>query len=164
MGYPYKTVLCPVDFEQNSLAALGHARRLADDMGATLHLLHVLPILPMLANEGVSLSADQAAEAEANRRLKEIARRLGKTPHALHTRVTFVSDVPKSILGVARDLGADLIVMATHGHRGLKHVFLGSVAEAVVRNASCPVLTLHPAAEAAAKPSAAARKRRARAS
>lgn len=166
MGYPYKTILCPVDFEESSLAALEHARRLAADTGATLHLLHALPILPMLSDRGMPFTADAAAaEAEAMRRLKEIARRrLGKAPYALHTRVAFVSDVPRAILGVARDLGADLIVMATHARSGLKHVFVGSVAEAVVRNAPCAVLTLHPSAEPAAKAPGAAAKRRARAS
>jgi len=140
--YPYKTILCPLDFEENSLAALDHACRLADDMGATLHLLHVLPILPMVADEGMALD-DKAAQAEANRRLKEIARqRLDQRPYGLHTRVTFPSDVTRAILGVARDIDADLILMATHGRGGLRHVVLGSVAEAVVRNAPCPVLTL----------------------
>lgn len=166
MGYPYKTILCPIDFEENSLAALEHARRLAADMGATLHLLHALPILPMLSDRGMPFTDDEAsAEAEAMRRLKEVARRrLGKTPHALHTRVAFVSDIPRSILNVAGDLGADLIVMATHGRSGLRHIFVGSVAEAVVRNSPCPVLTLRPNAEGAAKRPAAASKRPARAS
>lgn len=140
--YPYKTILCPIDFEENSLAALGHACRLADDMGATIHLLHILPVLPMIADEGMGRD-DKATQAEANRRLKEIARRrLGQRRHALHTQVTFPSDVTRAILGVAREIGADLILMATHGRGGLRHVFLGSVAEAVVRNAPCPVLTL----------------------
>jgi nucleotide-binding universal stress UspA family protein len=140
--YPYKIILCPVDFEENSLAALGHACRLADDMGATIHLLHILPILPMVSDEGMALD-DKAAEAGASRRLKEIARRrLGKRPYELHTRITFPSDVTRAIVGVAGEIGADLIVMGTHGRGGLKHVLLGSVAEAVVRNATCPVLTL----------------------
>lgn len=153
MGYPYKTILCPIDFDDNSMAALAHARRLAIDMGATLHLMHVLPILPMLANEGVELAADQAAEADAQRRLKDIARRkLSRIKSAIHTRVSFVSDVPKTILAAARDLNADLIVMATHGRGGFKHLFFGSVAEAVVRNATCPVLTLRFGPEAEAKP------------
>jgi len=153
MGYPYKTILCPVDFDENSQAAVAHARRLAIDMEATLHLLHVLPILPLLSDRGAVGGIDQDAEAEARRRLKEIARRLSRTRCEIHTRIGFVSDVPKNILVAARELGADLIVMATHGRSVLKHLFFGSVAEAVVRNAVCPVLTLRPAAEAADRPS-----------
>ena len=159
MKYPYKTILCPVDFDENSMAAIAHARRIAADMGATLHLLHVLPILPMLADQGVA-GVDEAASQEARRRLKDIARRrLSKTHTEIHTRVVFVSEVPRTILDFARELGADLIVMATHRRGALKHFFLGSVAEAVVRNAVCPVLTLRfepPAQVQAAKLSKAA--------
>lgn len=161
MKYPYKTILCPMDFDDNSMAALAHARRLAIDMGATLHLLHVLPILPMLADQGIAVGVDEAAEQEAQHRLKDIVRRrLSRTRTEIHTRIVFVSEVPKTILAFARELGADLLVMATHRRGALKHFFLGSVAEAVVRNAACPVLTLHfapPAQAEAAKPSKAAK-------
>lgn len=143
MGYPYKIILCPVDFDDNSMAALAHARRLAADMGATIHLLHVLPILPTYGDQGLAIGVDQAAEQEVQRRLKEIARRrLSRIPTEIHTRIAFVSAVPKNILAYARDLAADLIVMATHGRGVIMHLFFGSVAEAVVRNATCPVLTL----------------------
>jgi nucleotide-binding universal stress UspA family protein len=143
MGYPYKIILCPVDFDDNSMAAVTHARRLAIDMGATIHLLHVLPILPMLADHGVAVGVDEAAEQEAQRRLKDLVRRrLSRIPAEIHSRIAFVSEVPKTILAFARELAADLIVMATHGRGGIKHMFFGSVTEAVVRNSICPVLTL----------------------
>jgi nucleotide-binding universal stress UspA family protein len=143
MGYPYKIILCPVDFDDNSMAALTHARRLATDMGATIHLLHVLPILPMLADHGVNIGADEEAEEEAQRKLKDLVRRrLSRTPCETHTRITFVSEVPKTILAFSRELAADLIVMATHGRSAIGHLLFGSVTEAVVRNAVCPVLTL----------------------
>jgi universal stress protein A len=168
MRYPYKIILCPVDFDDNSMAAIAHARRLAVDMGATIHLLHALPILPMLADHGVALGGDTEAEQEARRRLKDIARsRLARVPAEIHTHITFVSEVAKTILTSARDLAADLIVMATHGRGGIGHLFFGSVTEAVVRNAVCPVLTLRPAAEPepslkaakVAKPATAAKKK-----
>ncbi|MGZ3512018.1 MAG: universal stress protein [Candidatus Binataceae bacterium] len=163
MGYPYKIILCPVDFDDNSMAALAHARRLAIDMGATIHLLHVLPILPMLADHGVNVGGDEAAEKQAQSQLKDLVRRrLTRTPAEIHTHIAFVSEVPKAILAFARDLNADLIVMATHGRTGVKHLFFGSVTEAVVRNAVCPVLTLRFTSEAepkreAAKPATAAK-------
>jgi universal stress protein A len=153
MGYPYKIILCPVDFDDNSMAALAHARRLAIDMGATIHLLHVLPILPMLADHGVVVDIDQQAEEQARTKLKDAARRrLTRVPSEIHTRIAFVSEVPKTILAFARDLNADLIVMATHGRTGVKHLFFGSVTEAVVRNAACPVLTLRFATAAESQP------------
>jgi nucleotide-binding universal stress UspA family protein len=156
MGYPYKIILCPVDFDDNSMAALAQARRLAIDMGATIHLLHVLPILPMLADHGVNVGSDEAAEKQAQSQLKDLVRRrLTRTPAEIHTHIAFVSEVPKAILAFARDLNADLIVMATHGRTGVKHLFFGSVTEAVVRNAVCPVLTLRFTSEAEPKREAA---------
>jgi universal stress protein A len=156
MGYPYKIILCPVDFDDNSMAALAHARRLAIDMGATIHLLHVLPILPMLADHGVEVGVDAAAEQEAQRRLKDLVRRrLARTPVEIHTRIAFVSEVPKTILAFARELAADLIVMATHGRSAIRQLFFGSVTEAVVRNAVCPVLTLRFTPEPESQPKAA---------
>ncbi|HVA40281.1 MAG TPA: universal stress protein [Candidatus Binataceae bacterium] len=153
MGYPYKIILCPVDFDDNSMAALAHARRLAADMGATIHLLHVLPILPMLADHGVAVGGDEAAEEEAQRRLKDLVRRrLSRISTEIHTRIAFVSEVPKNILAFARELDADLIVMATHGRGTIGHLIFGSVTEAVVRNAVCPVLTLRFTGQAEPEP------------
>ena len=150
MAYPYKIILCPVDFDDSSMFALGHARRLATDMGATVHLLHALPILPMLADHGTPVPIDEAADREAMRRLKELARtRLARIPTEIHTRIVFQSEVPKTILAFARDLSADLVVMATHGRGTIPHMFFGSVTEAVVRNAVCPVLTMRPVTETA---------------
>ena len=148
MGYPYKRILCPIDFDDNAMAALAHARRLAIDMGATIHLLHVLPILPLLSDHGIAGGDAEGAEREALRQLNDIVRRrLSRISAEIHTRITFVSEVPKGILASARELAADLIVMATHGRGGIKHLFFGSVTEAVVRNALCPVLTLRFGAE-----------------
>jgi universal stress protein A len=153
MGYPYKIILCPVDFDDNSIAALAHARRLAIDMGATIHLLHVLPILPTLADRGGGVTIDERAEQEALRRLKDVMRsRMSRIPCEIHTKIAFVSEVPKTILAFARNLEADLIVMATHGRGALSHLIFGSVTEAVVRNAVCPVLTLRFSPQSEAKP------------
>jgi nucleotide-binding universal stress UspA family protein len=148
MRYPYKRILCPVDFDDNSMAALAHARRLAIDMGATILLVHVLPILPLLSDHGIAGGDIEGPEQEAQRLLNDIARRqLSRIKVEIHTHISFASEVPKSILASARELAADLIVMATHGRTGIKHLFFGSVTEAVVRNALCPVLTLRFGAE-----------------
>jgi nucleotide-binding universal stress UspA family protein len=76
-----------------------------------------------------------------------------------HEAVVYTGDIIASILQAQADYHPDLLVMATHGRRGLSRMFLGSVAEAVVRKATCPVLTVRdeiPAAPAAAKKPAAA--------
>jgi nucleotide-binding universal stress UspA family protein len=148
MRYPYKRILCPVDFDDNAMAALAHARRLAIDMDATILLVHVLPILPLLSDHGIAGGDVEGPEHEARRLLTDIAsRQLSRIKVEIHTHISFAAEVPKSILAAARELAADLIVMATHGRGGIKHLFFGSVTEAVVRNALCPVLTLRFGAE-----------------
>ena len=137
----YRTILCPVDFDENSRAALKHAAQLATGMDAVLHLLHVITIIPT-APEMVQ-SLEPQSDLSARRRLQKIAdRELVGITHQLHTKLAFASHISKSILATAHEVGADLIVMATHGRSGLPHLLLGSVTEAVVRNATCPVLTI----------------------
>ncbi len=137
----YQNILCPVDFDENSLAAVIHAAQLAAEMDATLHLLHVITIIPT-ASEIVQSLAPQS-DLSARPRLQTIAdRELLGIKHQLHTKLAFASQVPKSILATAHEVGADLIVMATHGRPRLPHLLLGSVTEAAVRNATCPVLTI----------------------
>jgi nucleotide-binding universal stress UspA family protein len=139
----YQNILCAVDFDENSLAAMTHAAQLAAEMDATLHLLHVTTIVPTVSEivQGLELQSDLSARL----RLQKTAdRELLGIKHQLHTKLAFASHVPKSILSTVREVGADLIVMATHGRSGLPHLLLGSVAEAVVRNATCPVLTIRP--------------------
>jgi len=137
----YRTILCPVDFDENSLAAVTHAAQLAAEMDATLHLLHVISIIPTAPE--IVQSLEPQSDLSARQRLQKIAdRELVGIKHQLHTKLAFASHIPKSILATAHELGADLIVMATHGRSGLPHLLLGSVAEAIVRNATCPVLTI----------------------
>ncbi|HZO82282.1 MAG TPA: universal stress protein [Candidatus Binataceae bacterium] len=142
-AHPYRVILCPVEFDETSLAALRHARALADAAGATLHLLHVVPIIPTVSE--VVSDLEPGGEASAQQRLRDLAEReLPGAKFELHTRVALSSDIARHILAAARELDADLIVIATHGRSGLAHFLLGSVTEAVVRNASCPVLTVRP--------------------
>ena len=137
----YQNILCPVDFDENSLAAVIHAAQLAAEMDATLHLLQVITVIPT-ASEMVQSLAPQS-DLSARPRLQKIAdRELVGIKHQLHTKLAFASQLPKSILATVREVGADLIVMATHGRSRLPHLLLGSVTEAVVRNATCPVLTI----------------------
>jgi nucleotide-binding universal stress UspA family protein len=91
-----------------------------------------------------------AEEADSKAKLLELAKmHLAGVKYELKTTVAQPS---AAILHVQKAGGADVIVMSTHGRRGLAHVFMGSVAERVVREAQCPVLTLHghPATDATA--------------
>jgi universal stress protein A len=136
-------VLCPVDFE-HSLEALDFAIRLAQQNDATLYVLNVAAI-PMGAAELTSSGETEPFwEVTARSRLELIAKDK-LTDQVKFELTTRSGDAAVGILQAAADAGADLIVMATHGRKGLSHFFIGSVAEQVVREATCPVLTIKPA-------------------
>jgi universal stress protein A len=140
----FKKILCPVDFDQNSALALRLASELAQERKAILHLLHVVAMPP---GPEVALSFAKM-EAAARTRLERLARQKvnGKARYEVEV---MMGDPGVEVLQAAKRLGADLIVMATHGRKGLRRLVLGSVAERVVREASCPVLTVKPKAPAA---------------
>jgi universal stress protein A len=140
----FDKILCPVDFDQNSLLALRLATELAQERGATLHVLHVVAIPP---GPEVALPFGKM-ETTARTKLEKIARQKidGKASYEVDV---MMGDPGVEVLQLAKRLRADLIVMATHGRKGLRHIVLGSVAERVVREAPCPVLTIKPKAPAA---------------
>ena len=139
--HPYKSILCAVDFDESSLAALRQAARLAAASEATLHLLHVAPLIPGAGE--IADSVGPGGDESAAQRLREIAdRELSGVKHEIHTKIAVHSDIAGKILSTAHEVKADLIVTATHGRSGVAHFLLGSVAETVVRRASCPVLTV----------------------
>jgi nucleotide-binding universal stress UspA family protein len=156
MAFPYKTILCPVDFDENSLASLDAAIELANHFGSSIILLYVLPMILTYGEASpAALLKDQDADAHA--KLADIEKQ--KLGGVKHEAVVYTGDIIASILAAQAKYRPDLLVMATHGRRGLSRMFLGSVTEAVVRKATCPVLTVRdevPAALAAAKKDAAA--------
>lgn len=140
-------MLCPTDFSPCAGQALEAAVLVARSFGAELHVLHGIVLhaddphsamyhLPNLDEmeatlrraAASALAADIAPHADGTLRIVEAQRR---APFA-----------GEAILGYAEEIGADLIVMGTHGRRGLSHLLLGSVANEVVRRASCPVMTV----------------------
>jgi len=140
----FNKILCPVDFDQNSLLALRLAAELAQERKATLHLLHVVEIPP---GPEVALPFGKM-EAAARSRLEKIARQELDAGASYQVEV-MMGDPGVEILQLAKRLHANLIVMATHGRKGLRRLVLGSVAERVVREAPCPVLTVKLKAPAA---------------
>lgn len=152
MSFPFHSILVPVDFDDNSKAALDLAKELAAIGDATIHILHVIAIL--LA-PGESASFVVTREEDIRIALEKIANeQLGPVKHQIHIRT---GDTARGIAETARDLHCDLIVMPTHGRRGLPHFFLGSVAERVVRESPCPVLTFRPSAAEEEKQNSVAR-------
>jgi nucleotide-binding universal stress UspA family protein len=140
--FPDKTVLCPVDFDDNSADALQQAAALALQSGGLIHLLHVVQINPLVAQGAIEGFAGKelydSQEEAAHRQLEEFAQTIpSNVPRQLAIEI---GEPGALIIEATSRLGADLLVMATHGRSGLKRLILGSVAEKVVRESSVPVL------------------------
>jgi len=147
-----KTILVPTDFGTGSEAAMSYAVDLAKALGADLVLMHAYEI-PMVSFPDGNL----VATPDLTSRILEGAKEgLDKTLHAhdadglVMRALVKQGESSSAICEAADEVGAGLVVMATHGRHGLSHAILGSVAEKVVRNAHVPVLTVHaPHAKAA---------------
>lgn len=148
MSYPFKKILCPIQFEDSEQMALTLASQMAKDMGATVYLLHVVLNMQAVDAPETAVTADKSAEDDARLKLQPIAaEKLAGLKFEIVTRVAGPGDTSRAVLEVAADLDADLIVLKTHGRHGLAHFVMGSVAEQVVRRAHCSVLTLTATAE-----------------
>ncbi|HEU4579479.1 MAG TPA: universal stress protein [Polyangiaceae bacterium] len=154
---PFRKILVPVDFSTHSARAVEVAAELARRYEGSLHLVHVFdPLAYPLPDGYVMFTRPQLDEmfacfdAELGK-YKQAAQEAG-TPRVQ----TLIRQGPcaAEICDFAREGAFDLIVMGTHGRRGLNHVLLGSVAEQVLRIAPCPVLTLRAEAQAAQADSA----------
>jgi nucleotide-binding universal stress UspA family protein len=142
MSYPFKKILCPVQFEDSEQVALTLASQMARDMSATVYLLHVVLNMQAVDAPEIAVAVEKSAEDDARLKLQAIAEKVAGLKFEIVTRVAGPGDTSKAVLEVATDLDADLIVLKTHGRRGLAHFVMGSVAEQVVRRAHCAVLTL----------------------
>lgn len=140
-----KTILVPTDFSEGSDAAVSYAVELARALGAELVLLHTYEI-PMVGFPDGTLVATAELTTRvlngAQKGLDDAKARLAASGVPIRALVK-QGDTWRTILDTADELGAGLVVMGTHGRRGLPRALLGSVAEKVVRSAKCPVLTVH---------------------
>ncbi len=129
-------VLCPVDFSEFSPNAVGHAMAMAKWYEARLTLLHVFVNMGTMDLPPVVLSD---ADREA---LLEDMRRLAEPPQGLSVEVLMreASNAPAEILHQTTALGADLLVIGSHGRKGFERLLLGSVTEKVMRHAKCPTM------------------------
>ena len=142
----FNKILVPTDFSENAAAALTVAARLARESGASLGVLTVLPrsALRVAIQEGMLEASDDDASvtakvaADVEQRLGEFIGPLGDQAASVSRHYEF-GDPSREITDFARQHGVDLVVMGRRG-RTLADVMLGSVAERVIRHASCPVL------------------------
>lgn len=139
-----KVILAPTDLSENAEEAVDYACELARTLGAKVHLLHVIavPVLgvPELGMALTSTMIDTMTQDNQNA-LDELAARKASLADIAPT-ILRTGDARDVINQTAKEIGADLIVLGTHGRRGVTRVLLGSVAETVVRSAPCPVLTV----------------------
>jgi len=137
-----RRLLVPVDFHDCSLEALEYAVQVAAHFGASITLLHVMePVSYGLDFTLMPAAQGPAAQEKMDSRLKELAAPL--TRQGLTVESAVQGGLPAdAILDRAGKERHDLIIMGTHGRRGLSHFASGSVAEAVLRRAACPVLTV----------------------
>lgn len=143
-AFKMKKILVPIDFSNISKEALPWATFLAAHFGAELFLLHIVEKLPIddllgraLTNAPI-LSLMKQAEAHLERMAGNLSKSTGVNVAALVRDGTPF----EAICHAAKTMGADLVLLTTHGYTGLKHVWLGSTAERVVRHAPCPVLAV----------------------
>ena len=148
----FQIIVAPHDFSEYAEAALTVALDLSRSLGAQLYLLHVFqPPAYAYGSELYAggpiqslLSDHVALRRKTEQRLSGIAARYSEPRHPIRTLLVEGTAVAESIDAEATRLGADLIVLGTHGRTGLAHLLLGSVAEATLRHAPCPVLTVPP--------------------
>ncbi len=141
-------ILVPVDLSEGSMALIDYAIQLAKPFNAALEIIHaweppqyVAPDLLVAAPGWNPQSLEKTALEAARKELTAIIGELG-APVSITQRLE-VGEPATATLRVAETGGFDLIVMGSHGRRGLPRLLLGSVAQKVIARAHCPVLTLH---------------------
>ncbi|HTT70506.1 MAG TPA: universal stress protein [Anaeromyxobacteraceae bacterium] len=139
---PWKKICCPVDFSDPSRRALAEAGYLAAALDGELTVIHVHEPDPAPVETLRPPLAEQASlRPGLERRLQAWAQEAGPAARPCASRV-LVGNPTLEILRFVQAEGVDVLVMGTHGRKGLRHMLLGSVAERVIRDAPCPVLVV----------------------
>jgi universal stress protein A len=140
MAFPFKRILAPVDFDSSSLKALELAEQVAKQNDGTVFVLHIVPVDMDVSGMPQYVDLIKRQESLDREKLTAIAKQhLADVKWEILDRMGEPAEV---IAAVAAKLPADLIVMVTHGRRGLARLIEGSIAEKVLRSAPCPVLSV----------------------
>lgn len=140
-----KNILVPVDFSPVTASVIALAAQLAQAFGSAVWLLHVAAPDPDFGGYGMGPNSVRDRVALE---LRDVHRQLQDHSQALRgrgidaTALQVQGSIPETILQEAKRLGADLIVLGSHGHGALHRALLGSVSEGVLHHASCPVVIL----------------------
>ena len=148
----YRNLLVPIDFSEHSKKTIGYATQLAALTGASIKILHILqmPEYPAGFYQGIHIQPDlvkgvvEAAKQDANEELSQVigeilAKGLQAQP------ILRMGNAYEEIVSVANEMDVDLIVIGSHGYRGLGRLLLGSTAERVLQCAPCAVLVVNDA-------------------
>lgn len=147
-----ETILTPIDFSENASKIAQAAAYVAGTFKAKLHLIFVIrefddysnffvpPVNMLNLKEELLLSAQQQMDTFLDQRKKEFEE--AGVPEIKSEVLN--GDVAEEIINYAKVNNCDLIVMGTHGYKGFERIMFGSVAEKVVKNACCPVMTINP--------------------
>ena len=147
-----KRVVTPVDFSDNSRLIAESAAYMAGKFGASMYLVFVVqnfedysgffvPQMTIPTLEGELFDSAEQKMASFCEEMEDFAKKVGVKD--LHYKV-FMGDVAEKIVEYASEVEAHLIVMGTHGYKGLEKIMFGSVADKIVRAAGCPVMTINP--------------------
>ena len=143
---PIRTLLLAVDFSDTSSAAVDVAVEFAKQFSATLHVVHAFDLpVPLVTPYEIAIPEaylDQTRKAAAQK-LAAIVEKVAGQGVTVESHLAEAPAAP-AIVRTAEDVGADLVVIGTHGHTGIKHLLLGSVAERTLRLAPCSVLAVKP--------------------
>jgi nucleotide-binding universal stress UspA family protein len=151
---PLKRILVPTDFSEPAQEAFQTAVELAQQFSAQLLMVHIVPPVPVPYQPLVSPTPAFDITAYLQELVKISKDTLQNyviehVPEGVPATISVAAGDPAyEILRLAKELEADIIVIATHGHGGWRHFLFGSVAEKVVRQAPCPVLVVHAPPEA----------------
>lgn len=142
-----KKILVPIDFSENSTKLLQHAVDMAGKSGASIVVMYVVEGIDKYAG----LSVPHISLAEVEKELVQSAKNKMERfleenldPSVAHEAIVLNGDIAEEINNFAANEGVDMIIMGTHGYKGLEKVLFGSVAERIVKTAPCPVLTCNP--------------------
>ena len=143
--FQIKTILMPTDFSETGLLALNYAAEMAQLFKAKLHLLHVIDVPDYVFNipeAQVHFVKQPSLEEITSRKIEEIATDIRRKFNLEVISMCSTGRIPTEIISYAEEQKTDIIVMGTHGAKGLDEYFLGSNAFRVVERASCPVITV----------------------
>jgi universal stress protein A len=147
MPRDFNTILCPCDFSEESYRAMEYAERFARATNGTVLLAHIIhvPSGELRQEDGHMLTFEEGKQRALTRLTEARDAHLHGYPKC--EIIVDIGSPASDLIALAQQRAVDLIVISTHGRTGLEHILIGSVAEAVLRQAPCPVFVLRRGAE-----------------